>query len=301
MLSIYQNISLSKEERSFFENTKKPEEWRKLLFGLSFFHCLIRERKKFGALGWNVQYEFNDSDFNISMRQLKLMIETYPTIPFKALNYLAGECNYGGRVTDDWDRRTLKTLLADYYKDDMLYDHYRFSESNIYYAPANSKEISDYIDFIDSLPFDESPQVFGLHENAKITYARKETHDLFNRLLMLQPRAHVASRENEKNEIYGLTGEILSLLHDNFDINEVKKQYPIIYELSMNIVLVQELIRYNNLLRIVRKAIDELNKAMAGEIIITQDLENMAESLLKNQVPSYWMSFSYPSSKPLLS
>lgn len=80
-----------------------------------------------------------------------------------------------------------------------------------------------------------------------------------------------------------------------------KKQYPIIYELSMNIVLVQELIRYNNLLRIVRKAIDELNKAMAGEIIITQDLENMAESLLKNQVPSYWMSFSYPSSKPLLS
>lgn len=36
-------------------------------------------------------------------------------IAFDALNYLAAECNYGGRVTDDKDRRLIKTLLLDYY------------------------------------------------------------------------------------------------------------------------------------------------------------------------------------------
>jgi len=41
--------------------------------------------------------------------------ETTTSIPFDAINYLAAECNYGGRVTDDKDRKLIKTLLLDYY------------------------------------------------------------------------------------------------------------------------------------------------------------------------------------------
>jgi dynein heavy chain len=36
-------------------------------------------------------------------------------VPFEALKYLTAECNYGGRVTDDKDRRLINTLLEDYY------------------------------------------------------------------------------------------------------------------------------------------------------------------------------------------
>jgi dynein heavy chain len=56
------------------------------------------------------------------MKQLYTMIDTFPEdmLPFRALRYLTGECNYGGRVTDDWDRRTLTTILKDFYNEECV-------------------------------------------------------------------------------------------------------------------------------------------------------------------------------------
>jgi len=64
---------------------------------------------------------------------------------------LIGECNYGGRVTEDKDRRTLMTLLKDYFTDEIYNDSYRFSPSGIYYSPKHCN-YEDYIEYAKSLP-----------------------------------------------------------------------------------------------------------------------------------------------------
>jgi len=51
-----------------FIDCKKPDEWKKLFMSLTYFHSVIRERRRFGPIGWNRHYDFNDSDFKISMR-----------------------------------------------------------------------------------------------------------------------------------------------------------------------------------------------------------------------------------------
>ena len=79
---------------------------------------------------------------------LQLFVREYDQVPMEAITYLTGECNYGGRVTDDWDRRLLMTILADFYNKDIIENpRYTFSPSGKYYAPPKSN-YEDYIEFI---------------------------------------------------------------------------------------------------------------------------------------------------------
>ena len=51
-----------------------------------------------------------------------MFLNDYDDLPLDALTYLTGQCNYGGRVTDDWDRRLLVSLLSICYCEDVVND-----------------------------------------------------------------------------------------------------------------------------------------------------------------------------------
>lgn len=82
--------------------------------------------------------------------------------PLEALRYLTGECNYGGRVTEALDRRTLMVLLDDYFNEQILEDGYKFSPSGVYFAPTHG-EYESYIEYAKGLPQFPEPEIFGFH------------------------------------------------------------------------------------------------------------------------------------------
>ena len=115
-----------------------------------------------------------------------MFLNEYETVQFIALRYLTGECNYGGRVTDDWDRRCLNTILMKFYNLKVLGDSdYKFDEEGSYVVPQ-VREFEDFLAYIKDLPAIAKPGVFGLHENADMIKDQKETDSLLTNTLLTQ-------------------------------------------------------------------------------------------------------------------
>lgn len=55
-----------------------------------------------------------------------------------------------------------------------------------------------FIEYIESLPLTNTPEVFGLHPNAEIGYYTKSARDMWEQLIELQPQS----------------GQILTFFHD---------------------------------------------------------------------------------------
>ncbi|ODM99586.1 Dynein heavy chain 7, axonemal [Orchesella cincta] len=215
-----------------------------------------------------------------------------------AVTYLTGECNYGGRVTDDWDRRTLNTILEDFCNPTMLTQKkYKFSPSGTYVVPSKT-EYDDVVAFIKRLPMSQKPEVFGMHDNVDISRELRETSELCDAIL-LTLQGSSGGGEGLDHKLADIAGDILVKLPKNFDLEDALERYPTTYNESMNTVLVQEMERFNRLLSKIRSSLQEIQKAIKGLVLMSPELERLAVSLMNGKMPALWSKVSYPSLKPL--
>jgi len=283
------------------DNCTKPELFKSFFFSLCFFHAIVQDRRKFGPIGWNVKYDFTNEDLIVSRKQLKNFLEEYENVPYKVLNYLGAEINYGGRITDDKDQRLIRTIFSSYINPNVLnYDEFKFSQSGLYYCPKPGAK-SDYLEYIKGLPLITSPEVFGLHDNAEITTAQNDASILLETVLGMQPRTSSGSGKSIEQSIKELLIVIEKDTPPAFDYEDVFSKYRTDYNESMNTVLIQEVIRYNVLLNLMKKHIKTLKKALSGKIVMSDDMERIATSLYNNQVPQIWIKLGFLSLKPLMS
>ena len=211
---------------------------------------------------------------------------------------LTSEVNYGGRVTDNWDRRTIANILAGFVNEAVLTPGHPFSPSGVYRSEGCETK-AEYLEYVAQLPVNAAPEVFGLHENADITCAQNDTYSMFATILSLQPRAASGGGKSRDELLDEAAADILAKMPQPFNLEAVTDAYPTMYEESMNTVLQQECIRYNKLIEQVLKSLADVRKALKGEVVMTSELEEMGTSLFNNQVPEMWSKVAMPSLKPL--
>ncbi|KAF5830619.1 hypothetical protein DUNSADRAFT_14266 [Dunaliella salina] len=212
------------------------------------------------------------------------------TIPWGTLRYLIGEAMYGGRVSDSFDRRILTTYL-DEYMGDFLFDtfqpfsFYQHKDVNISVPPTGPREL--YVQAIDSLPLVQTPEIFGLHSNADISYYTNATKAIWADLMDLQPRTGGAGAGVSREDfIAGVARDIQSKIPQRFDLPLLKKEIGV--PSPTQVVLLQELERWNNVLVVMSQSLRDLQRALVGDIGFSSALEELSTSLFNGKLPVMW-------------
>jgi len=297
LLRLYNRMTEDKLERS-----SQPHKFKPLLFGLCWFHSILLERRKFKALGFAVPYDFNDSDYDICEDILALYIETYVDFtPWEAIRYLTANANYGGRVTDSWDRRLVNVYINEFYSECVIdTPKHKLSELNEYYVPPNGN-LESYKTYIQQLPVTDKVQAFGQHDNADISSQWDDTNILLRTIISLQPRIVSTGGESSEDKVLATTTDLMDKAPPVFNLEEIQ---AILESRSdpgpLKSVLQQELERYNALLEVLHSSLSNLNLGIKGLVVITPALETVFNALLIGTVPAVW-GFCYPSLKPLAS
>lgn len=292
-------------EDDFFEGCEVADRnFKRYLFNLCFFHAVAQERRLFGPLGWNIAYEFTENDLRISAMQLKMFLEEYPEeVPLKAINYLTGECNYGGRVTEMMDRRLIVCLLSQYYCIEALEDDFTLYDASgdggpTYTIPGHgSRDL--HMEHIKSLPLVSPPGVFGFHENANLTKEMGETYTMMRELLLTMGAGSSGGGAGPDEVVGEIANDVLARLAKPWNIAKVQEKYPVLYEESMNTVLAQELTRFNGLINAIRGSLQDIQKAVKGLLLMSSALEVAFFEIFDGKTPGMWIKASYPSLKPL--
>ncbi|XP_016076637.1 PREDICTED: dynein heavy chain 14, axonemal [Miniopterus natalensis] len=311
-----------------FEKPDRGPWWKKLLFSLCFFNALINERKKYGILGWNVDYEFSSSDFEVAVKVLENALTTQPDVPWQTLRFQVGEVVYGGRVTDHWDRRCLNTLLDRFYNPDVLRDDFSFFSEEVCQPLPEPASLQDYVRLVQTLPDEEPAELLGLHPEAARGCRQTQAQNFMSTLIALQPstipHSLMTSREQSSDElVMDMLCDLLKRLPLTVEKGEDTgsqstlrgvmsgpiwdtlykglRGYDPVIRCALLTLLNQEIERFDKLLFVIHESLKGLQLAIRGEVILSQDLEEIYESFLKMRVPALWRKHAYKSCKPLMS
>uniref|UniRef100_A0A3P9QDZ9 Dynein heavy chain region D6 P-loop domain-containing protein n=1 Tax=Poecilia reticulata TaxID=8081 RepID=A0A3P9QDZ9_POERE len=244
--------------------------FKSLVYVLAFFHAVVQERRKYGKIGWNVSYDFSESDFFVSGARLTVFF----------LFFLTGTltCTFNLSVAE--------------------------STENIFllYSCTHSFNLACVADEIENMPLANTPEVMGLHSNAEIGYYTLAVKELWSHLIDLQPQSGESSGSITREEqISQVAQDIQNKLPELFDMDVIRKKFGTGIS-PTTVVLLQEIERFNKL--VVRMQLSFpmalfSPQALAGEVGMSSELDEVARALFNGHIPGIWKKLAPETLKSL--
>jgi dynein heavy chain len=278
------------------------EKWRTLVYAQCFLHSVVQERRKFGAIGWCIPYEYNNSDLDACLlfleRHVSSSVMVGQSVSWTTVQYMVSEVQYGGRITDDLDRELFNTYVAKWLCEDVFKPSFSFNNyaSDYNYKIPDGLEIQNYRDAIDTLPVVDSPLIFGLHPNADLTYRLKDNQEMIATIIETQPKDTGGGSGKSVDEIVKeLCLDLLEKMPPDFieevfraQIQKLKGPTDKGFSAPLNIFLFQELQRLQNIIKIVRSNLKGVSMAIDGTVVMTPELLSDLNAIFDTRVPRCW-------------
>ena len=230
--------------------------------------------------------------------------QTVTQVPWEALRYITGFIHYGGRVTDEWDRRCLLSVLETFFSESALSSDFSYGpaapstlldgiEGENYLAPSMG-ELDDYRSYVERLPLDDDVSVFGLQQSAQVSCGLSESGVLLRIIAGMQPRFSAsAAGSSEEQRVAALATQLqndrpATLTRAEAGGNSIPgEEKDDGAATSLQLVLLHEMERFNGLLALVAETLHDLQLAIAGTLLMTPALERMCSAISVNEVRMY--------------
>ena len=235
---------------------------------------------------------------------------SWPTV-----QYMICEAQYGGRITDDFDRRLFNTY-GEWWLGQQCFDGENFAFCELkqfrYRIPMGKQLVEEYREYIDSFPANDSPEIFGLHSNADLTYGSATAAKILATILDTQPKESSASGGMTREEsVKAICNEFLGkMAHCNYVEEEVRdrikkrprteleyvlqEKNPAVlkgvngFEIPLNVFLYQEIVRLQFTISNVRSTLSSLILAIDGVVIMTPNLQLALNAIFDGRPPTFW-------------
>ena len=283
--------------------TAKPKMLRKQLFVLCFLHALLCVRRKFGALGYNMPYDFSVSDLQASALTLQDM-HSSNELRMEGVTYMLAEVIYGGHVSDNKDRRFVLTEVNEVLaaREGVAFN----VGGDKYMMPSDASGMLDSLEMTlkfvrENWPQEDDAAIFGLHAHADLVVQQRAATQLLepfssqlrrtSSIVQLQQQGASPAEASIADPLRDMVDEICGRLPAELD------DCPPLHTTPMSNLLCQETRRFNKLLGTVRTSMEHLGLALQGFVVMSAELTEVSSALMSGRLPDVWTKCSYPSLK----
>ncbi|OEH75824.1 hypothetical protein cyc_04028 [Cyclospora cayetanensis] len=290
-------------ERCGADDVSHCPSYKRWLFALALFHSFILERRRYGILGWNKAYAWTFLDFKISQQGLyESAAAGEHDMAWDKTLFLTAEIYYGGRVTDSVDQRVLTSLLKRCISANELGSDAAETVMKRYVLPSDYC-YQDITEFVMSLPIDPEPEDLGLDRGAVLMYKELESNKLFDCLVNVHRGIQKCTGNRRESNLLSIISDMLYKLPADISTDKATgtvfqphaNQQKGFDGLSpLDVFLKGEVQAYNMLLACIRKCLTQLQEALRGREVMTEELENLSKMVYLQRVPTSWIEVSYP-------
>jgi len=175
--------------------------------------------------------------------------------------------------------------------------NYKFFEGYPIPNGPGSVELDFWRSAVEKMPQTDSPELFGMHVNADITFRNKQTNELISTIIDTQPKSGGGGGGGLSREevVLNIGEDFLTRMPEQFNFILVVDNIVKLGGMGkpLNIVLRQEIDRIDKVIKLVKRTLEDLKLAVAGTIIMGEHLVECLNSLFDARPPPRWMKISW--------